>query len=54
MQYQTAFQVSTDMKRAKPTIKQENTDNGENQIGTTDQTANNSEHQRTTNEQNAS
>ena len=40
------------MKRAKPTIKQENTDNGE--IGRSDQTANNSEHQRTNNEQNAS
>ena len=39
------------MKRAKATIKQENTDNG------THQTANNTEHvrehQRTTNEQNA-
>ena len=54
------------MKRAKATIKQENTDNGENQIGTTHQgplfytvnksfqkKANHGEHQRTSSEQNA-
>ena len=52
------------MKRAKATIKQENTDNGENQIGTTHQRplfytvnksfqANSGEHQRTSSEQNA-
>jgi len=39
-------QVSTDMKRAKSTIKQQNTDNGENQIVTTHHTNN----QRTTDE----
>lgn len=44
------------MKRAKATIKQENTDNGENQIETNHQRANNGEHQnvqRTSSEQNA-